>query len=189
MYTETLFKFGEMKGLSQKQITEHIKLYSGYVKNTNELQERILRENSSLERDLYKVAELRRRLGFEYNGMVLHQNYFNSLGGDGSFVNGPLKDEIENSFASMEKWTKEFKEIASTRGIGWVLLVKERLSDTLKNIWISDHEIGYLADTKLILALDVWEHAYLLDYLPSERRNYVEAYFENLDWKRIETNL
>jgi superoxide dismutase, Fe-Mn family len=112
-------------------------------------------------------------------------NYFSGLGGDGSIA-GNLADAIAAQYGSLDNWKVEVKAMAMMRGIGWVLLVQDTASNTLKNIWVSDHEVGHLAGTNVLFALDVWEHAYLLDYLPAQRADYVAAVFANLNWSATE---
>ncbi len=189
MYQEEKFELSNLRGLSERQIAEHIKLYSGYVKNTNDLVGRIDKIKSDPLSDNYTLAELRRRLGFEFNGMRLHEYYFQSMNGYGNIFDGKLKGIIENQFGSFDNWIKEFKTAGLARGIGWVLLCHDPKINKLFNVWITDHEVGHLASVPIILAMDVWEHAYLLDYLPSQRKEYIEAFFSNLNWKTLEERI
>ncbi|MFA5987602.1 MAG: Fe-Mn family superoxide dismutase, partial [Candidatus Paceibacterota bacterium] len=178
MYLEQKFSLENLKGLSEKQISEHLKLYAGYVKNANELLDKIGKMAGDDSSDKYLLAELRRRMGFEFNGMRLHELYFEALGQSNEPVeNNKIASEISKQFGSFENWTKQFKQAGLARGIGWVLLVQDPKNGDLQNIWITDHEVGHLATNKILLALDVWEHAYLLDYLPSQRKEYIEAFF------------
>ena len=185
-YEETNFDLKNLNGLSDRQVAEHLKLYSGYVKNTNSLNEKIENFAKNPESDTYTLAELRRRLGFEFNGMRLHEYYFESLSGKGEIQNGNLKTAIEGQFGNFENWMKDFKTAGLMRGIGWVLLCHDPKINRLFNVWITDHEVGHLAGTPIVLAMDVWEHAFLLDYLPSERKEYIEAFFANLNWETLE---
>lgn len=182
MYTEKNFNLPSMDGLSDKQITAHLKLYAGYVKNTNLLLEKF--NSDSLSNP--EKAELQRRFGFEFNGMRLHELYFSGLGGDGDENKAPeLLEKITEQFGSYEKWKASFLEIGKMRGIGWVVLYHDKDSGKLLQTWVSDHELGHLAGIDIIIALDVWEHAFLLDYMPSERGDYLNAYFNNLNWEVI----
>jgi len=182
MYEEKKFNIGPLNGLSERQIAEHFKLYAGYVKNTNELMGRI-----NAEEDAYTLAELRRRLGFEFNGMRLHEYYFTQFEGGQNTGNTELKTAIEKSFGSVEAWRTQVTTAATARGIGWVLLVCDSMNGQLLIQWVSDHDIGVLAGLNVIMALDVWEHAYLLDYLPSGRKDYINAFFDNLNWSVLES--
>jgi len=184
-YTEQTFTLPEMPGLSAKQIEAHLKLYAGYVKNVNTVSEKIDEYKKDTAAYALAISELTRRYAFEWNGMRLHEIYFSGLGGDGS-MNGPLAEMIGGYYGSVDAWKNEVKSTAMMRGIGWVLLVLDRETNTLRNIWVSDHEIGHLAGCDVLFALDVWEHAYLLDYLPAQRADYVAAFFANLKWSAVE---
>jgi len=184
-YTEQTFTLPEMPGLSAKQIEAHLKLYAGYVKNVNTVSEKIDEYKKDTAAYALAISELTRRYAFEWNGMRLHEIYFSGLGGDGS-MNGPLAEMIGGYYGSVDAWKNEVKSTAMMRGIGWVLLVIDRATNTLRNIWVSDHEIGHLAGCDVLFALDIWEHAYLLDYLPAQRADYVAAFFANLNWIAVE---
>lgn len=173
-FEEIKFNVPELKGISKKTIDEHIKLYAGYVKNLNETLEG--------KQDI-------RRLGFEYNGMRNHEIYFSSLeGGSKEISNGKLKSQIESDFGSFDTWLDNFKTIALTRGIGWAMLYYDRKENRLISTWVEEQHISQLQDCSLILALDMWEHSYVADYAPSGKKNYVEDFFSNLNWERIEGN-
>lgn len=184
-YIEQSFNLPEMPGLSAKQIEAHLKLYAGYVKNVNALNGKVDEYKKDSEANAVALSELTRRYGFEWNGMRLHEMYFSGLGGDGS-ITGKLADALAAQYGNIDSWKAEVKAMAMMRGIGWVLLVHDEVSNTLKNIWISDHEVGHLAGANVLFALDVWEHAYLVDYLPSQRADYVAAVFANLNWSATE---
>lgn len=184
-YSELSFNLPEMPGLSTKQIDAHLKLYAGYVKNVNAINSKVDEYKKDSETNAIALSELMRRYGFEWNGMRLHEIYFSGLGGDGS-ITGTLADAIAAQYGNIDNWKAEVKAMAMMRGIGWVLLVQDTASNTLKNIWVSDHEVGHLAGTNVLFALDVWEHAYLLDYLPAQRADYVATVFANLNWSAAE---
>ncbi len=171
-FNELKFNIGELKGISSKTIEEHIKLYSGYVKNLNETLEG--------KQDI-------RRLGFEYNGMRNHEVYFKSL--EGGFKELPadcsLRSQIESDFGSFDVWLTNFKAIALTRGIGWAMLYYDRIEKRLVSTWVEEQHIGQLQDCSLILALDMWEHSYVADYAPSGKKNYVEDFFLNINWENV----
>ena len=189
-YEEKKFNLVNLNGLSDRQITEHLKLYSGYVKNTNGLLEKIDLLQKSTTPDTYMIAELRRRIGFEWNGMRLHEYYFDCLTNNGGRPeSNQLRNMISSQFGSFENWLAEFKSAGLMRGIGWVILYYDPTIKMLHNTWITDHEVGHLSSLPIILAMDVWEHAYLLDYLPSQRKEYIEAFFSNLNWQTIENRL
>ncbi len=184
-YTEQTFNLPEMPGLSAKQIEAHLKLYAGYVKNVNAVAAAIDEYKKDAATHAIALSELTRRYAFEWNGMRLHELYFAGLGGDGT-IQGTLADTLRTQYGTLEAWKAEVKAIAMMRGIGWVLLVRDTANNTLRNIWVSDHEMGHLAGCEVLFALDVWEHAYLVDYLPAQRAEYVEAVFANLNWSTAE---
>lgn len=184
-YSEILFNFPVMPGLSAKQLEAHCKLYAGYVKNVNLLEQTLQEYQKDSTTHAVALSELTRRYAFEWNGMRLHERYFTVLGGDGT-IQGSLADALAAQYGSIDAWKNEVKAMAMMRGIGWVLLTHDRSRKTLRNIWVSDHEIGHLAGVDVLFALDVWEHAYLLDYLPAQRADYVQAVFANLNWQNVE---
>lgn len=192
MYSEQQFNLPAMQGLSEKQIAEHLKLYAGYVKNTNELLEK-LHKGETEGWDAYTLNELRRRIGFEWNGMRLHELYFGALGGSHSTSSGQAgstpSDTLKAKLGDFDGWLKRFKAAGAARGIGWMLLVHDKQSGMLENIWVNDHDVGHLAGADVIIAMDVWEHAFLFDYLPAQRKDYIEAFFANLNWNKVEERL
>jgi Fe-Mn family superoxide dismutase len=189
-YEEQKFNLVNLKGLSERQVTEHIKLYNGYVKNTNLLTDKIAEYKTNSEANAHALSELTRRFGFEWNGMRLHELYFDCLDGAGQTTEkGDLMTMIEAQYGSFDNWLNEFKSVGLMRGIGWVILYYDPIVKRLQNVWITDHEVGHLASLPIILAMDVWEHAYLLDYLPSQRKDYIEAFFQNVNWRKINDRL
>ncbi len=186
MYSEQSFNLPPLDGLSQKQIEVHLKLYAGYVKNTNAIMAKIEEYKKDSETHAVALAELKRRFGFEFNGMRLHELYFEALGGDGDVGSGKLVETITAQWKSFENWRNEFKAIGMMRGIGWVLLVHDAKANMFHNVWVSDHEVGHLGGLPILLAMDVWEHAFMVDYVPAQRGEYIEAFFKNLKWEVVE---
>ena len=174
-FNELKFNIPTLKGISAKTVEEHLKLYAGYVKNLNETLEG--------KQDI-------RRLGFEYNGMRNHEVYFASLEGGVNQLtdSSKLLAQINADFGSFETWLNSFKAMALTRGIGWAMLYYDRKEQTLISTWVEEQHISQLQDCSLILALDMWEHSYVADYAPSGKKNYVEDFFLNLNWSKIEEN-
>jgi Fe-Mn family superoxide dismutase len=166
----------------------HFKLYEGYVKETNVLQEKIaeiLKDGKVDQEEMPAYSELKRRLGFEYNGMVLHEYYFGNLkkGSAGSpKKNSSFINATGASFGSYDIWKADFVGIGKMRGVGWAICYEDPSSGRLSNHWISLHEIGNVAGYNPVLVMDVWEHAFILDYKPAERPKYIEAFFSNIDW-------
>ena len=174
-FEEKKFTIPTLKGISEKTIEEHLKLYAGYVKNLNETLEG--------KQDI-------RRLGFEYNGMRNHEVYFAGFeeGAKSPSDGSAIMRQISEDFGSFYNWLTFFKGLALTRGIGWAMLYYDRKNKCLLNAWVDEQHLGQLQDCSLILALDMWEHSYVADYLPSGKKNYVEDFFLNLNWEKIEGN-
>lgn len=186
MYSEQTFSLENVTGLSPKQLEVHLKLYAGYVKNTNALIAKIAEYKKDSETNTLALAELTRRFGFEFNGMRLHELYFEALGGKGEITNGPLTSAIEARWGSIDAWKAEFQAMGVMRGIGWVLLVHDQKANTLHNVWVSDHDMGHLGGLPMLIAMDVWEHAFMVDYVPAQRGEYVQTFLNNLNWDIIE---
>ena len=142
------------------------------------------------EKNAYALGEVQRRFGFEYNGMRNHEVYFESLSGGVKDLEetSELKKQIENDFGSFEAWLNKFKAIALTRGIGWAMLYYDKKEKRLLNAWVDEQHLGQLQDCALLLGLDMWEHSFIADYQPSGKKNYIEDFFENLNWQVIEEN-
>lgn len=184
------FDIPALKGISAKSIEEHLKLYQGYVKHANLIQEKIGELKKDAEKNAYALGEINRRFGFEYNGMRNHEVYFASLEGGAKVFSesGALSKAIGETWGSFDAWLAEFKAIALTRGIGWAMLYYDRKDGKLLNAWIDEQHLGQLQDCALILGLDMWEHSFVFDYQPSGKKNYIEDFFANLNWSMIEKN-
>ena len=189
-FTTKNFELGELKGISSKTIEEHLKLYKGYVTNTNLIFNKLQELKNEPEKNAYVLAELGRRLGFEFGGMRNHEYYFSSLSGGNKEISkeGALYKKILEDWASFETFLEHFKFVALTRGIGWAMLYFDKISNKLIISWLDEQHIGHLAGTRIILALDMWEHSYYLDYIPAEKKKYMESFFANLNWEVIEEN-
>ena len=189
-YEEKKFNIPALKGISAKNIEEHLKLYAGYVKNTNLVLEKIAELSKDEVNNAYMLGELQRRFGFEFCGMRNHEYFFASLeGGSASLTtDGVLEKAITKDFGSFDAWLSRFKAIAMTRGIGWAMLYYDKQSGHLISHWVDEHHLGALTGLTPILALDMWEHSYIYDYPTSEKKNYIEAFFSNLNWETCEEN-
>lgn len=189
-YTEQTFTIPELTGISQKSIEEHLKLYAGYVKNTNTILEKIQKlRTEDAEDNAYVIGELRRRLGFEFDGMRNHEYYFASLeGGAHELADGDLKTKLTEQFGSVDAWHAEFTQMAKTRGVGWAVLYYDQKADQLINAWIDEQQLGHLTGIQPVLMLDMWEHSFVGDYWPSGKGQYIEDFFSNLNWSVIEQN-
>ena len=194
-YRTQTFDLSGLKGISDKTLEMHFKLYEGYVKETNTLNAKIadfVRDGKVDQDEMPAYSELTRRLGFEYNGMVLHEYYFGNLkrGADGDAAAGsPFRKAAEESFGSYDVWKAEFVGVGKMRGVGWAICYQDPATQRLSNHWITLHEVGNVAGFVPILVMDVWEHAFLLDYPPAERPKYIEAFLANVDWEAVEQRL
>ena len=178
-----------MAGFSEALLKNHFTLYQGYVTNTGKLLatlEQMLKEDKAATPEF---AELKRRLGWEFNGMRLHEYYFESMGGTAPLaVDGSLGKKLAESFGSVDAWEKEFRATGAMRGIGWTVLYQDSADGRLINFWINEHDAGHPVGCTPILVMDVFEHAFMLDY-GLKRADYIEALFKNIDWKAVEGRL
>ncbi|HXJ83443.1 MAG TPA: Fe-Mn family superoxide dismutase [Candidatus Methylomirabilis sp.] len=194
-YTEQRFEHLKgLDGISDDQIKEHLLLYAGYVAQVNALNDELaeLRERGRASGKDHEFAELTRRLGFEYNGMILHEYYFSNLKPAVEVKptpNSKIAIGLRESFGSVEQWRTDFHAIAGMRGIGWVLLCQDPVTDRLTNHWVTLHQDGVPASFKPLLVVDVWEHAFMRDYKATERGRYLDAFFRNIDWRTVEQRL
>ena len=182
------FNIPELSGISAKNIEEHIKLYAGYVKNTNAIIEKM--GILDTEKDAYIVGELFRRFSFEYNGMRNHEIYFSSLEREATPLNpqSELGEKLLGLFGTYEKFIQEFTGLAMTRGVGWAVLWYDKKDDKFLASWVDEQHLGQLNGCEMILGLDMWEHAFVADYQPSGKKQYIEDFFKNLNWGVIEEN-
>lgn len=183
-----------LDGISDDQIAEHLKLYAGYVKQVNTLNEDLfdlLGKGKASGKDP-AFAELTRRLGFEYNGMILHEYYFSNLSSGARAKpdpTSPIARALAESFGSVEQWRTDFQAIGGMRGVGWVMLCQDPMTRRLTNHWVSLHQNGVPAGFKPLLVMDVWEHAFMRDYRATERGRYLDAFLRNIAWSVVEHRL
>lgn len=184
------FDIPTLEGISAKNIEEHLKLYRGYVTNANLILNKINEYASDSEKNAFVLGELQRRFSFEFDGMRNHEYYFHSLELRATHLlnDSSLKTAIEKEWGSFDAWLARFKAIAMTRGVGWAMLYYDKKTGHLLNQWVEEQHLGHLTGLSPILALDMWEHAYVYDYPTSEKKKYVEAFFANLNWNVIEEN-
>jgi len=189
-FIQKKFNIPKLKGISEKNVEEHLKLYAGYVKSINLIFEKLGELMADPEKNAYVIGELHRRIGFEFNGMRNHEYYFHSL------EEGPkplpkdslFRKELEKVAGSVEVAMNGFKTLAMTRGIGWAMLYWDKNSEQLIPAWIDEQHLGQLNGCGVVLALDMWEHSYVADYQPSGKKQYIEDFFENLNWEVVEEN-
>lgn len=175
-----------MEGFSEALLKNHFTLYQGYVANTNKVMGLLDEMLKADKTGTPEYAELKRRLGWEFNGMRLHEYYFDNLGGDGKLdTGGKFARQLQEVFGSYLNWEKDFKATGAMRGIGWTVLYQDTAARQLFNLWINEHDVGHPAGCNPILVLDVFEHAFMLDY-GLKRADYIEAFFNNIDWNEAE---
>lgn len=194
-YTPKTFDLNGLTGISDQTLEMHFKLYAGYVTNTNTYNERIselIRDGEVAADRMPQYSELKRRLGFEYNGMVLHEYYFENMrkgGGDDPANGSAFRAAAERDFGSYEKWKTDFVSVGKMRGIGWAICFQDPRTGRINNHWVGDHEIGNIAGYTPVVVMDVWEHAFLLDYKPADRPKYIESFMANMNWDAVESRL
>ncbi|GFP28118.1 superoxide dismutase, Fe-Mn family [Candidatus Hakubella thermalkaliphila] len=178
-----------MEGFSETLLKNHFTLYEGYVANTNRLLDTLAEMVREGKIGTPEYAELKRRTGFEFNGMRLHEYYFENLGGKEPINrSGKLGNKLVEDFGSIENWEADFRGTGSMRGIGWAILYQDNLTGKLMNQWINEHETGHLAGCISILVMDVFEHAFMIDY-GLKRADYIAAFFKNIRWDVVEGRL
>jgi superoxide dismutase, Fe-Mn family len=172
-----------LQGFSDTALNTHLKLYGGYVANTNKLLEKL----PQLAPDSPEYAELKRRFGWEFNGMRLHEHYFEAMSKTPAALNpaSALYKQIVQDFGSHETWLADFKATASVRGIGWAILYHDMRAKKLINAFVNEHDAGHLSGCRLLLNLDIFEHAFLIDY-GTNRAEYIEAFMNAVDWSVVE---
>ncbi len=178
-----------MAGFSETILKNHFTLYQGYVTNTNKLLDTLGAMLSEGKTGTPEYAEIKRRLGWEFDGMRLHELYFENLGGKGAPDSaGRLAKALAAEFGSIEKWEADFRAVGAMRGIGWVVLYQDAAAGRFANAWINEHDAGHLAGAAPVLVMDVFEHAFMIDY-GLKRADYIAAFFRNVNWKAAEARL
>jgi Fe-Mn family superoxide dismutase len=191
-YTAKTFNLPALAGISEKQIKVHLALYEGYVKHVNLIAETLkgyaAYGDKASEGDKFAITELRRRFAFEFDGMRMHEYYFEQLeaGGKPQKADSSLAKAATEKYGNYENLIAHIKEVAGSRGIGWVVVYYDPRGNILHTVFAGDHELGQLAGLPIILALDLWEHAFMVDYVPAEKKNYVEAFLANVNWSVLE---
>jgi len=194
-YNARQFDLSGLKGISDATLEQHFKLYEGYVGQTNAILERLAEfvKNGKLdEKRVPEFSEMKRRLGFEYNGMVLHECHFGNLRKHGDReppAGSPFREAVERTWSSYSKWEADFVAVGKMRGVGWAICYQDPATAFLCNQWIEMHESGHIAGFTPVLVMDVWEHAFMLDYAVKDRAKYIEAFFANVDWRAVESRL
>jgi Fe-Mn family superoxide dismutase len=178
-----------MQGFSEALLKNHFTLYQGYVTNTNKVLDMLSQMLKDGKTGIPEYAELKRRMGWEFNGMRLHELYFENLGGKSQLdKKGKLAQKLVENFGSIENWEKDFRATGSMRGIGWCVLYQDTADSRLINFWINEHDVSHPAGCNPLLIMDVFEHAYLTDY-GLKRADYIESFMKNVNWPIVESRL
>lgn len=175
-----------IKGFSEMLLKNHFTLYQGYVANTNKVTEALMAMLQDGKTGTPEYAELKRRIGWEYNGMRLHEYYFGNMTRQGAPLdkNSKLFKKIMEDAGSYEMWEKEFKACGAMRGIGWAVAYYEPVAGKIDTVWINEHDVGHLCGAVPLLVMDVFEHAYMIDY-GLKRADYIEVFFAAIDWNVV----
>jgi len=190
-YEAREFDLSTVTGLSQRAVEIHLELYQGYVKAFNTLlaeQDAAYPAAGEAATPL-DLASHARRFAFEYNGIVLHELFFEALGAPGASSpdkQGALADAASRSFGGIDQWMRHAAALAELRGVGWVVAVREAATHRLYNVWVDLHQFMIPANTEVVVAIDLWEHAYLLDFAPSQRATYFETIWNSIAWDKVE---
>jgi Fe-Mn family superoxide dismutase len=174
-------------GLSDQLINNHFALYQGYVANTNKLAEELEKYRQDGTTASPQYAELKRRFGWEFDGMRLHELYFGNLAKDPKKIDegSALAEQIEKDFGTFSEWEKDFRATLAMRGIGWAILYYDWTAEKLVNVWINEHDAGHLAACCPILVIDAFEHAFMLDY-GTKKAEYIDDIIKLINWAEIE---
>lgn len=194
-YSVKIFNLHGLSGISSRTTAVHLELYEGYVREANLLNEKKVLMTEGREIDPVKMpgyAEIMKKLAYERNGMSLHEYYFENLKNADGEKNRPgaiFMEKAGSGFGSYEDWQVDFVNKGKVRGVGWAVCCKDPSKGTISNHWISLHGLESLGNLKPVLVMDIWEHAFLLDYQPSEKEKYIKAFFSNINWAVVETRL
>jgi Fe-Mn family superoxide dismutase len=188
MYTEKKFDIPELEGMSKKSVEEHLSLYAGYVKNFNAISSLLPEYAKDAEKNMHALAELIRRRSFEFGGMRLHELYFSQFEGGAQKMQsgGALEKALIADYMKAEHVEPFIKSIGMTRGPGWALLYWDPEAKQFLAGFSGEQHQGHFVTLPVVLALDVWEHAFLLDYGAQGKGKYIDAFFKNLNWNVIE---
>lgn len=195
LYKPKTFDLSGLTGISDETLEIHFELYEGYVTATNDLNARLaeIRSKGPLsDDDTTLFSELKRRLGFEYNGMVLHEYYFENMRKQGSADpenRSPFREAAGTSYGSYEAWKDDFASVGKMRGMGWAICYADPTNGHISNHFIELHETNHIAGYQPLVVMDVWEHAWFRDFKPAEKAKYIEAFFSNMNWSVVEERL
>jgi len=187
-YKAKTFDIPKIEGISEKQIEEHLKLYNGYVTHANKIMAQLEEWKKDREKNGYVISELRRRFGFEFDGIRSHEYYFGAIEGSPSKLSEDLSlgAALAKQFGSLDAWMEDYKSLCMTRGVGWAVLYYHPIEKHFIHVWVDEHHLGQLSSLPMVFATDCWEHAYMVDYLPGERGKYIDSYLNAVNWKEVD---
>jgi superoxide dismutase, Fe-Mn family len=175
---------GSLEGLSEAQVSAHLALYAGYVKKLNEMEEKLRSTDKSAVNYTYgEYSELKRRYAVAFNGSYLHQMYFQGLNGSETNRSSELEDALKESFGSFEDWEAEIRAAAACTP-GWVVTAVNKVDGKIHNHVMYEHHIALPIHQEIILALDCWEHAFMIDY-GTKKADYLNTFIANTDWEKM----
>jgi len=176
-----------LKGFSDALLKNHFTLYQGYVINTNKLHEKLLTLVKEGKASSPEFAELKRRFGWEFNGMRLHEYYFGNMCKEKKQMkeDSSLYQQVLRDFGSGDLCKSDFVATGALRGIGWVIMYYDPLAQRLFNVWVNEHDAGHLSGAVPLLVMDVFEHAFMLDY-GLKRADYINNFLDAIDWDVVQ---
>lgn len=181
-------KYRSLPGLSETQLAEHYKLYVGYVNKTNEIREKLLRADRRQANATYsEYRELKLEETFSLNGIKLHELYFDNLSMAGGQPGEEIAYHLRRSFGSVENWMQDFYALGLAAR-GWGLLAFDLDEREVRNFLQDAHNVGVITRTVPLLVLDVYEHAYFIDYM-TDKKAYLNTFFRNIDWNVVNNRL
>jgi Fe-Mn family superoxide dismutase len=188
LYEARTFRLPALAGISAEQIAVHLKLYQGYVAALNEMRQAEAELAKDAQRNKHALAEIRRRRPFEFDGMRMHELYFTQFedGRNDGADDGPFAQAVRKQFGGLRACDEVIKAVGMSRGIGWTVLYYDAEADLFLVQWVGDHELGQLAGVPILLVMDMWEHAYMVDYVPAEKERYIDAFLANVNWRVVE---
>lgn len=178
------YLLGKVPGLNDDLLKMHFKLYQGYVTNTNVVLKQLEQLTAVGEARSPQYGALKRILGWEFNGMLLHEYYFENLGASKLMTSDPLYQRMVADFGSFDKWRADFVATGAMRGIGWVVTYVDPQTGSLMNEWINEHDVGHLSGARPVLIMDVFEHAYITEF-GLDRAKYIDVFFDNINWSVV----
>jgi superoxide dismutase, Fe-Mn family len=188
LYEPRTFDLPALDGISSEQIAVHLKLYEGYVTAFNEMRQAEVELAKDVQKNKHALSEIRRRRSFEFDGMRMHELYFMQFEGgkNAGSETSPFARAIKNQFSHLRTCDEIIKGVGMSRGIGWTVLYYDTEAELFLVQWVGDHEIGQLAGVPILLVMDMWEHAYMVDYVPAEKEKYIDAFLRNVNWTVVE---